>query len=176
MVPPVTSPAMLLMLAAITACAPPPDAATALAARLAALDAACMGSTATFDACRTLCAALPDPSERDDCFFQLAERAPRWASGDARHGIQIAYDLCRKSQQFTQPCLEHALQEVAITCTPDGRLWLDDAHFDGGETWRPWRGCLARIVLEREQMTCLPAVRDNYHHTWRSDDRPLCGL
>ena len=164
------------MLPLLLACTPPPDPAVALAARLADMDAACIGANATFDACRERCTALTDATERDDCFFQLAERAPRWASGDAHHGIQIAYDLCRKSQQFTQPCLEHALQEVAITCTPDGRLWLDDVKFDGGQTWRPWRGCLARIVLEREQASCLPAVRENYHHTWLSDDRPLCGL
>jgi hypothetical protein len=137
--------------------------------------AACQEQTANFDACRAHCAQRSNPAERTDCFFQLAEAAPRWANGHPGMALNIAYSVCGSSPDFGAQCFRHALHEIAITCNLNGVAWMDDPTYNAGERWAPWQACVSRRVLQRMGMTCLPPARESYHNMWIADDAPLCG-
>ncbi len=137
--------------------------------------AACQAETATFEACRAHCDSLTGPTARTDCYFQLAEAAPRWTAGDARRGVALAYSLCGSSADFGTQCFRHALHEVAITCDPRGVAWLDVPGWQAGDRWSDWQSCVGRNVLGRQGAACLPAMRASYHNLWTADDAPLCG-
>lgn len=138
--------------------------------------AACRSETASFDACRAHCMERAVPAERTDCFFQLAEAAPRWTDGDVRRALGLVYSICGGSPDFGSQCFRHALHEVAISCNAQGVPWMEDPTFDGGDRWAPWQACVARNVLQRQGATCLPPRRESYHNLWVADDAPLCGL
>jgi hypothetical protein len=137
--------------------------------------AACDGQTANYQACRTYCAEKAAPADRTDCFFQLAEHAPRWADGNAALALQIAYEVCNSSQDFGAQCFRHSLHEIGITCNALGQAWMDDPTWQAGDRWAPWQACVAHRVLARQNATCLMPIRQSYHNMWIADDAPLCG-
>ena len=128
--------------------------------------AACQDQTATYDACQTYCSKLTNPADRTDCYFQLAEAAIRWTNGDARAAVNLTYQICNSNRDFSSQCFRHALHEVAITCTWQGKAWMDDPAFQGGDRWSDWQACVAKRVLERQKMTCLSSSRSSYHNVW----------
>ncbi|MDP2317580.1 MAG: hypothetical protein Q8P41_32140 [Pseudomonadota bacterium] len=137
---------------------------------------ACQAETASYEACSAHCAQVADPMGRTDCYFQLAEAAPRWAEGDPRRAIALAYTLCAATPDFGAQCFRHSLHEIAITCSPRAIPWVDEPTWQAGERWAPWQSCVAKRVLDRQQASCFPARRPSYHNLWSADDAPLCGL
>lgn len=138
--------------------------------------AACSDTTANYEACKAHCALRTDPAQRTDCFFQLAESSIRWSNGDARMALNLAYQVCNSSPDFSAQCFRHALHEIAITCTPQGGAWMDVPGYNAGDRWANWQSCVSKRVLERQNTTCLPTLRASYHNMWIADDAPLCGL
>lgn len=137
--------------------------------------ASCQEQTANYEACQSYCSQVQNPAERTDCYFQLAEASIRWTNGDARAAVGLTYQICNFNRDFAAQCFRHALHEIAISCTYRGTAWLDDPGFQGGDRWSDWQACVARRVLERQNMTCLSASRSSYHNVWMADDAPLCG-
>ncbi len=137
--------------------------------------AACQSETSNYAACNAYCSTKAIQQERSDCLFQLAERAPRWANGDARQALNVAYSVCNSLQDFASQCFRHALHEIGITCNSGGVAWIDDPSYAAGDRWAPWQGCVSRQVLVRQNQVCLQPIRESYHNLWVADDAPLCG-